>query len=53
MRCELDTNLYPKGVAVSDVDAININRAEFHSEWNHTISPTKPVQQSGWFLAAR
>ncbi|MGH9206031.1 MAG: ISAzo13 family transposase, partial [Acidimicrobiales bacterium] len=49
VRCELDTNLYPKGIAVSneEVAAINIRRAEFHGEWNYTISPTQPIRQSG------
>ena len=39
VRCELDTNLYPKGIAVADkdMDAINISRADFHGEWNYTI----------------
>ena len=41
VRCELDTNAYPKGIAVSDAefDAINMTRAEFHGEWNYTIHP--------------
>src|SRR5208282_3070885 len=41
VRCELDTGQYPKGVVVSDAEmaAINIKRAEFHGEWNYTISP--------------
>jgi Rhodopirellula transposase DDE domain len=39
--CELDTNAYPKGIAVSDeeFDAINMTRAQFHGEWNYTIHP--------------
>ena len=41
VRCELDTGQYPSGIVVSDQDmaAINIKRAEFHGEWNYTISP--------------
>ena len=41
--CELDENCYPKGIAVSDaeMDALNIHRADFHGEWNYTISPTR------------
>jgi transposase len=41
VQCELDTNLYPKGIAVSDKEmaAINITRADFHGEWNYTITP--------------
>jgi Rhodopirellula transposase DDE domain len=40
-RCELDTGRYPSGVVVSDAEraAINIKPAEFHGEWNYTISP--------------
>ena len=39
--CELDTNLYPKGIVVSDEEmaALNIVRTEFHGEWNYTIRP--------------
>jgi len=49
VRCELDTNLYPKGIVVTDAElaAINISRAEFHGEWNYTISPTSPGWQIG------
>ena len=42
VRCELDTDQYPSGIVVSDAEmaAINIKRADFHGEWNYTISPT-------------
>src|SRR5208282_2420055 len=41
VRCQLATGQYPSGVVVSDADmaAINIERAEFHGDWNYTISP--------------
>jgi hypothetical protein len=41
--CEIDANLYPKGIEVSDGEmrAINITRHEFHGEWNYTISPNQ------------
>jgi hypothetical protein len=41
VRCEIDQNTYPKGVAVSDAEmaAINITRHDFHGEWNYTIKP--------------
>ena len=41
VRCELDPGQYPSGIIVSDAEmaAINIKRAEFHGEWNYTISP--------------
>ena len=39
--CEIDQNLYPKGIAVSDAEmaALNITHHEFHGEWNYTIAP--------------
>ena len=41
--CELDGNLYLKGVEVSDeeMQAINITRDTFHGEWNYTIEPNQ------------
>ena len=41
VRCELDQNRYPKGIAVSDREmaAISITRHDFHGDWNYTISP--------------
>ncbi len=41
--CEIDANLYPKGVKVTDreMHAINITHDEFHGEWNYTISPNQ------------
>lgn len=43
--CELDTNLYAKGVKVSDeeFDSLNIERDVFHPEWNYTIHPRSPL----------
>jgi Rhodopirellula transposase DDE domain len=43
VRCEIDANLYPKGIKVTDeeMEAINIARNEFHGEWNYTISPNQ------------
>jgi hypothetical protein len=43
VHCELDPGQYPKGIVVSDAEmaAINIKRAEFHGEWNYTISPNR------------
>ncbi len=39
VRAELDTNSYPKGLAVSDADlaAVPIERADFHGDWNYCI----------------
>ena len=46
VECQLDTNLYPKAIKVSDQEMadINIQRDSFHGEWNYTISP-KPILQ--------
>jgi hypothetical protein len=42
VRCELDSNAYPKGVVVSDAEmaSLNIARDAFHGEWNYSIRPT-------------
>ena len=44
VRCELDENLYPAGIKVSDEDMaeLNILRDDFHGEWNYTIKPRYP-----------
>jgi len=44
VACEIDGGLYPKGIKVSDeeMETLNIRRADFHGEWNHTISPQRP-----------
>lgn len=41
VACELDTNLYPKGIKVSDAElkSVNIKANDFHPDWNYTISP--------------
>jgi hypothetical protein len=43
VHCELDQNRYPKGIIVSDAEmaSINITRADFHGDWNYTISPVQ------------
>ena len=47
VQCEIDPNIYPAGVRVTDaeMDAINIQRHEFHGDWNYTISP-QPLMRS-------
>jgi hypothetical protein len=39
ISAELDTNLYPKGIRVSDneLEMVNLIKAPFHGEWNYTI----------------
>jgi hypothetical protein len=41
VQCEIDPNTYPAGLKVTDAEmnAINIQRHEFHGDWNYTISP--------------
>jgi hypothetical protein len=41
--CEIDGNLYPKGVQVTEqeMEAINLLRDDFHGEWNYTIAPNQ------------
>jgi len=41
VRSEIDPNLYPAGVKVTDHEmaTINIRRHDFHGEWNYTIAP--------------
>lgn len=41
VQAMLDENLYPKGRKVSDkqLAAVNLQRDEFHGDWNYTISP--------------
>jgi hypothetical protein len=43
IRCELDTNHYPKGIKVSDaqMETLKVKKHEFHGDWNYTIYPTK------------
>ena len=44
VRAELDSNLYQKGIKVSDqaFSTIRIDRDVFHGEWNYLISPNTP-----------
>ncbi|MEA2231989.1 MAG: hypothetical protein QOD83_1805 [Solirubrobacteraceae bacterium] len=43
---QLDERTYEKGIGVSDeqLAAVNVTRADFHGEWNYSITPsqTKP-----------
>ena len=42
IEAEIDTNLYPKGLRVTDeeLEQINIQKADFHGDWNYTILPS-------------
>jgi Rhodopirellula transposase DDE domain len=41
VHAELDRNSYPAGIKVSDAEmaGINIERHDFHGEWNYTLQP--------------
>jgi len=43
IRVELDSGQYPVGVSVTDAElaALNLKRADFHGEWNYTLSPSQ------------
>ena len=36
LQAEYDTNLYPKGIHVTDkeLEKVQIQKADFHGEWN-------------------
>ena len=41
VRAELDTTIYPKGIKVTneELESVQIERNEFHGEWNYSIRP--------------
>jgi Rhodopirellula transposase DDE domain len=41
IQAELDTNIYPKGTKVTDVqlEEVNLVTDEFHGDWNYSILP--------------
>lgn len=43
VQCQLDSNTYPKGIKVSDEELaqVNLDRQQFHGEWNYVISPNR------------
>jgi hypothetical protein len=43
LQAQLDEGIYPTGIKVSDRElaAVNLKRAQFHGEWNYTLSPTR------------
>jgi transposase len=45
VHSELDTDIYPAGIKVSDreVAAIDLRRDKFHGDWNYTLHP-RPAQ---------
>lgn len=43
IRAELDTGHYPTGLSVTDAElaALNLERDDFHGEWNYTLLPQR------------
>ena len=43
VRAALDERQYPTGKNVDDkeLEAVNIRRADFHGDWNYTITPAE------------
>ncbi len=41
IEAALDTHAYPTGIQVTDeeLEQVQIERADFHGEWNYTITP--------------
>ena len=47
IRCELDTNNYPKGIKVSNaqMEKVKLKKHDFHGDWNYTIYPSKTKKE--------
>ena len=43
VKCQLDENLYEKGIVITDEEfnKINLIKNDFHGEWNYTIKPNE------------
>jgi transposase len=46
VHAELDTGAYPAGVTVSqaELDALPLDRHDWHGDWNYTLHPAPPAQ---------
>ena len=46
VRAALDTSRYESGIKVTDkeLEAVRIERDEFHGEWNYSISPNRGIE---------
>ena len=44
VESQLDTNLYPKGIKISDkqMAELQLRREEFHGDWNYGLLPRGP-----------
>jgi hypothetical protein len=52
VTCRLDRRKYPDGCRVSDqeMSAINLERSQFHGDWNYTIRPTGSSTKDDTFI---
>jgi len=43
IQAKLDTARYPTGIKITDAEfeALRLEKAEFHGEWNYTLKPHK------------
>lgn len=48
IRCELDTQTYPKGIKVPDaqLEKVKLKKHKFHGDWNYTIYPNKKSESN-------
>ena len=48
VECQMDENVYPKGIKISDEELkeINLTSDKFHGEWNYTIKPNKMIEST-------
>ena len=48
VRAQLDPGSYPTGVKISkrDMATLNIERDDFHGDWNYTLHPAPPATQA-------
>jgi hypothetical protein len=48
VRCALDEGTYPAGRKVTDAElaAVNLDRDDFHGEWNYSVRPTAPPSET-------
>ena len=48
IQAALDAGQYPKGIKVSNAEmkTLQIDRAQFHGEWNYTILPHGDAKSS-------
>ena len=46
VECQMDENVYPKDIKISDEElkGINLTSDKFHGEWNYTIKPNKKTE---------